>query len=98
MKLNPDLNIYQISDELMIPVIKISEAQHAVMAKCLHAIRYSPLWNVPYYRVDPRNWLSTQQLKAALLKIENGEKGVYEALLKSYRISPEYKKQLLAVK
>lgn len=98
MKLNPELNIMQIANELEIPTLQVGQVQHSLMAKCLNAVRCSHLWNVPYYRIDPRSWLTKQQLKVALLRVENGEKGIYESLSKTYRISVDYKEQLLAGK
>ena len=43
---------------------------------------------------DNRPWLNEKQLETALIRIANGEEGIYEKLDKAFRINKEQREKL----
>lgn len=96
MDLNPELSVLEISAELGISSISVSQAQHEKMKIVLAKYRKSENWGIDGYRLDPRPWMNIQQFSDTLAKIEDNQDGVYDDACKDFRIAAGFRSQLKA--
>ncbi|RAJ28911.1 hypothetical protein [Pedobacter cryoconitis] len=94
MERNPELNVFQIAQELRIPTHAVGQAQHNRMKSVLSKNRYSAAWQIPRNMTDDRLWLTKSQFEKAVVRIKSGELGVIAELSKNHRISTAHKRQL----
>lgn len=97
MSFNPELSVRDIATELGIPSLAVGQAQHNKMIRVFSRYRNSVLWATPGYQTDGRNWLDNRNFLEGMKRVEAGETGVYESLVKIYKISVDKADQLRAV-